>query len=64
MLLAVLPEPNKGPRRWKEQRRTGDKVDAGGQPRKNTVCIIVDKEYDSDPLGERLLKWGIELICP
>ena len=41
-----------------------DKVDGGGQPRKNPVRIIADKEYDSDPLGERLLKRGIELICP
>ena len=35
-----------------------------GRPRKNPVPIIADKGYDSDPLGERLLKDGIELICP
>ena len=35
-----------------------------GRPRKNPVRIIADKGYDSDPLGERLLKGGIELICP
>jgi len=45
-------------------RAKGDKVDGGGQPRKNPVRIIADKGYDSDPLGERLLKGGIELICP
>ena len=36
----------------------------GGRPRKNPVRIMADKGYDSDPLGERLLKGGIELICP
>ena len=35
-----------------------------GRPRQNPVRIIADKGYDSDPLGERLLKGGIELICP
>jgi transposase len=35
-----------------------------GRPRKNPVRIIADKGYDSDPLRERLLKRGIELICP
>ena len=92
-----MPRPRKGTRRWKEQRRTGDKVDGegvpigvhlgsawpseikrleptmekiavprkgSGRPRKNPVRIIADKGYDSDPLGERLLKRGIELICP
>ena len=62
--MAVVSGPKKGPRRWKDQKRKGDKVDGGGQPRKNPVRIIADKEYDSDPLGERLLKRGIELICP
>ena len=50
--------------RWKEQRRKGYKVDDGGRPRKNPARIIADKGYGSDPLGERLLKGGIELICP
>ena len=36
----------------------------GGRPRENPVRIIADKGYGSDPLGERLLKGGIELICP
>ena len=36
----------------------------GGRPRQNPVRIIADKGYDSDPLRERLLKRGIELICP
>ena len=45
-------------------RAKGDKVDGDGRPRKNPVRIIADKEYDSDPLGERLLKRAIELICP
>ena len=36
----------------------------GGRPRKNPVGIMADKGYDSDPLRERLLKRGIELICP
>ena len=36
----------------------------GGRPRQNPVRIIADKGYDSDPLRERLLKGGIELICP
>ena len=35
-----------------------------GRPRQNPVRIIADKGYDSDLLGERLLKGGIELICP
>ena len=35
-----------------------------GRPRQNPVRIIADKGYDSDPLRERLLKRGIELICP
>ena len=35
-----------------------------GRPRQNPVRIIADKGYDSDPLGDRLLKGGIELICP
>ena len=35
-----------------------------GRPRQNPVHIIADKGYDSDPLRERLLKRGIELICP
>ena len=35
-----------------------------GRPRQNPVRIIADKGYDSDPLGERLLKGGIELIYP
>ena len=35
----------------------------GGRPRQNPVCIIVDKGYDSDLLGQRRLKGGIELIC-
>ena len=62
--MAVLPGPKKGSMRWKEQRRKGCKVDDGGRPRKNPARIIADKGYDSDPLGERLLKRGIELICP
>ena len=37
---------------------------SGGRPRQNPVRIIADKGYDSDPFGERLLKGGIELICP
>ena len=37
---------------------------SGGRPRKNPVRIMADKGYDSDLLGERLLKGGIELICP
>ncbi len=36
----------------------------GGRPRQNPVRIIADKGYDSDPLGQRRLKGGIELICP
>ena len=36
----------------------------GGRPRKNPVGIIADKGYDGDPLGEKLLKRSIELICP
>jgi len=35
----------------------------GGRPRQNPVRIIADKGYDSDPLGQRRLKGGIELIC-
>ncbi|MDP6596149.1 MAG: transposase [Candidatus Poribacteria bacterium] len=35
-----------------------------GRPRQNPVRIIADKGYDSDPLGQRRLKGGIELICP
>ena len=35
----------------------------GGRPRQNPVRIIADMGYDSDLLGERLLKRGIELIC-
>jgi len=35
-----------------------------GRPRKNPRRIIADKGYDSDPLRERLLRRGIELICP
>jgi transposase len=35
-----------------------------GRPRQNPVSIIADKGYDSDPLRDRLLKRGIELICP
>ena len=34
-----------------------------GRPRQNPVRIIADKGYDSDPLGQRRLKGGIELIC-
>ncbi|MAE18061.1 hypothetical protein CMK12_03815 [Candidatus Poribacteria bacterium] len=33
----------------------------GGRPRQNPVRIITDKGYDSDPLGQRRLKGGIEL---
>ena len=62
--MAVVSGLKKGPRRWKDQRRKGDKVDGGGRPRKNPARIIADKGYNSDPLGERLLKRGIELICP
>jgi len=36
----------------------------GGWPWQNSVRIIADKGYDSDPLGQRRLKGGIELICP
>jgi len=39
-------------------------VDGGGRPRQNPVRIIADKGPDSDPLGQRRLKGGIELICP
>ena len=35
-----------------------------GRPRQNPVRIIADEGYDSELLGERLLKGGIELICP
>ncbi len=35
----------------------------GGRPRQNPVRIIADKGSDSDPLGQRRLKGGIELIC-
>ncbi len=34
-----------------------------GRPRQNSVRIIADKGYDSDPLRQRRLKGGIELIC-
>ncbi len=34
-----------------------------GRPRQNPVRIIADKGYDSDPLGQRRSKGGIELIC-
>ena len=34
-----------------------------GRPRQNPVRIIADMGDDSDLLGERLLKRGIELIC-
>ncbi|MDP6961262.1 MAG: hypothetical protein QF595_07050 [Dehalococcoidia bacterium] len=36
----------------------------GGRPRQNPVRIIADKGCDSDPLGQKRLKGGIELICP
>ncbi len=62
--MAVLPRQKKGLMRWKDQRREGYKVDGGGRPRQNPVRIIADKGYDIDPLRERLLKRGIELICP
>ena len=39
-------------------------MDGGGRPRQNPVRIIADKGPDSDPLGQRRLKGGIELICP
>jgi transposase len=35
-----------------------------GRPRKNPRRIIADMGYDSDPLRKRLLRRGIELICP
>jgi len=35
----------------------------GGWPRQNPVRIIADEGSDSDPLGQRLLKGSIELIC-
>ena len=35
-----------------------------GRPRQNPVRIIADKGNDGDPLGQRRLKGGIELICP
>ena len=34
-----------------------------GRPRQNPVRIIANKGYDSDPLGQKRLKGGIELIC-
>jgi len=36
----------------------------GGRPRQNPVRIIANKGYDSDLLGQKRLKGGIELICP
>ena len=35
-----------------------------GRPRQKQKRIIADRAYDSDPLRERLKKWGIELIAP
>jgi transposase len=35
-----------------------------GRPRKNPERLIYDRAADSDPMRARLLRRGIELICP
>ena len=35
-----------------------------GRPRQKPERVIADKAYDSDPLRERLMRRGIELIVP
>jgi transposase len=35
-----------------------------GRPRQKPERLILDRAYDSDPLRKRLMKRGIEMICP
>jgi hypothetical protein len=56
--------PGGSPARGNDARGHPDRASSPRPDKAETVRVIADKAYDSDPLRKRLRQRGIELICP